>query len=110
MSPQFSIDFQIHEKENNRSSQESFDENKKHFCEQANILFQALMRGEVIGGDIAREKYLIKHLPSRSRDLRNAGVSVSQRVIPFTHGSVELFMTAEQIESNKIKFNLILTY
>lgn len=91
----------VHEKENNSASQLNLNTNKKHFYRQARILFDGLMKGEIHNGDTAKDKYGMRDMIRRYHDLLDAGVLIESKVIPNSHGMIEIFMNEEQKEYNK---------
>lgn len=69
--------FQLHEKENNRESQTILEYNIPHFKGQVVTMFEALMRGEVITGKIAQNKYDIGDYRARKRDIKNTVININ---------------------------------
>lgn len=91
----------VHQKENNSESEENLKENKKHFSNQCSKLFDDLMNGEAHNGDTAKDKLGIRDMIRRYHDLLDLGVLVESKVIPNSHGMIEIFMTPMQRENNK---------
>jgi hypothetical protein len=100
---QIQIDF-THRLENNISSQKNLNSGRTHFSNQCLVLFQALMRGEIINGDTAKDLYQIRDMIRRYHDLEEGGVLISQRTIPNSHGMIEIYMTQEQKQINLKSF------
>ena len=91
----------IHERENNRESENNLNENRKHFTKQAQDVFNALMNGGILTADSARERFGVRHLPRRLADIREAGFAMSDEIIPNSHGMKKTYMTPTQIYQNK---------
>jgi len=100
--------FTVHEAENNRDSLNNLNENRPHFTQQAHTLLEALLRGEVIDADSAKERYGIRHLARRYADLREAEfgagkehLQISEAVIPGSHGMKRIWMSPDQQKANR---------
>lgn len=68
--------------ENNKESQEFFKQNIEKFNNQCKKVYSALIRGERITCDEARERWNIRHLPRRICTLRENGVDVKDERLP----------------------------
>lgn len=73
--PEF--DFEVHEKENNRESQDHLDENRKKWKHQCKVIFDHMVKGNSIGNehpyvwDESKSKLVrIGHLPRRIADIK----------------------------------------
>lgn len=91
----------VHQRENNPASEASLKENKKHFSGQNKKLFDDLMMGEVHNGDTAKDRLGIRDMIRRYHDLLEAGILIESKVIPKSHGMIEIFMTPLQRDFNK---------
>lgn len=87
--------FQLHERENNRESQTILEYNVPHFKGQCKIVFDALMRGEILTTSTALLKYKVGDLRARIRDIKNT-------VLKTEHGE-EKFYIHEQTKSDRYK-------
>lgn len=87
--------FQVHQHENNRESQTILEYNIPHFTKQCQIVFDALMRGEVLTTSTALLKYKVGDLRARIRDIKNT-------VLKTEHGE-EKFYIHEQTKSDRYK-------
>lgn len=70
----------IHEKENNHESQSILDENKKHFSNQCEKVYQLLKEGKILTTTIALQ-YGIGDLRARIRDLIKSGIPVQKKLL-----------------------------
>lgn len=78
MGTQFTLDFDIHARENNPISQAHLDENRHLFTKSCLLVLEALVRGEVLTTDNAKSIADTRSLPRRIKDLRDDfGLSIS---------------------------------
>lgn len=87
--------FNIHSHENNRESQTILENNLPYFNKQCQIVFDALMRGEILTTTTALIKYRVGDLRARMRDLRNTVLTID--------GKEENIRHHEQLSSNRYK-------
>jgi len=87
--------------QNNRESQQQIEDNMFHFGKQAQTVFDHLMSGDSIDGDMAKALYQIRDLRPRIGTIKKAGFDFTPTTIPKTHGMKVFHMTDEQISHNK---------
>ena len=88
--------------QNNHESQKQIEDGMKHFAGQTLTVFEHLMSGDSIDGDMARAIYKIRDIRPRIASIKNAGFLVAENKIPFSHGAKVWHMEPWQIESNKM--------
>ena len=92
----------VHEKENNRESQDYLNENRDRIIKSCRKVFDRLMRGERLTVVFATLNG-ISSLPRRAMDLEAVGFLLNKPWV-YVDGKKshkEWFMTPEQIEFNK---------
>jgi hypothetical protein len=72
-----------------------------HFGKQAQTVFDHLMSGDSIDGDLARVLYRIMDLRPRIATIKRAQFLMRERKIPKSHGMKVFYMTKAQISHNK---------
>lgn len=87
--------FTPHTRENNRESQAILDNNILHFNRQCQIVFDAMMRGEILTTTTALIKYKVGDLRARMRDIRNTVLNID--------GREETFHLHEKTQSSRYK-------
>lgn len=87
--------FQVHEHENSRESQTILENNLPLFNKQCKIVFEALMRGEILTTTTALIKYKVGDLRARLRDIRNTVITID--------GKEETFRLHELTQSSRYK-------
>lgn len=97
----------VHGKENSSSNQKHLDKNRVHFGGQNKAVFDFLMSGGEVDGDVVRDwNPRIMHLPRRIKDLTDInsrlkmGFSISSKWQKCKNLKV-YWMDAEQIEYNR---------
>lgn len=101
---QIEFDFTEHISfQNNAESQRQIEDGMKHFAGQAQTVFEHLMSGDSIDGDMARAMYKIRDIRPRIATIKNAGFLVAENKIPFSHGAKVWHMEQWQIKENKNK-------
>jgi len=87
--------------QNNRESQQQIEDNMFHFGKQAQTVFDHLMSGDSIDGELARVLYRIMDLRPRIATIKRAQFLMEEKKIPNSHGMKVFHMTEEQISHNK---------
>lgn len=77
---------------------------RKHFHDQAQWLYEQLMAGRKISGQIAWEEKKIQDLRARKYAILKAGGKITSEPIPGGHGALILSMTEEDKKYNKERF------
>lgn len=97
--------FETHQHENNSSSQSHLNENKKHFNKQCEKVYDILMSGTELSVLSAITEERIHSLPRRLLDLKNQGVSISERWNDQISPKTKVwFMNGNDMKKNSEKF------
>lgn len=103
---QITLDFTIHSQENNPLSQAHLEANKELFTVSCLCVLEALVRGEILTTDNAKEKAGTRSLPRRIKDLRDDfGLSISSDwvIVDGRKSHLKWWMTeADKIEGFKV--------
>ena len=67
--------------QNSAANQAILDRNKGHLNKQCQVVYDAMLRGEILTTSSALIKYGIGDLRARCRDLIKAGIPVQKRII-----------------------------
>ena len=99
------FDFTLHEKENNRESENNLNDNRKHFSKKCKLTLELLLQGKHLQVLQAANEYRIHSLPRRIGDLKLLGISIEAPFIPGTRLK-EYYLLQEEINRVKQLYNL----
>lgn len=89
--------------ENNTESQTHFEENKIHFSKQCETVLSLLMRGYEITSYSAMVEHNIGHLARRLKDLKDAGIKISERWNPQARVKIWYCSQEDKAHNEKIR-------
>lgn len=98
---QSTIEFSVHQRENNAESQDHLDINREHFSAQCKRVYDYLMNGGRLTVYSAMVDLRISSAPRRILDLKEKGVKISDRWVGEKETNKEWFMSTEDKMDNK---------